>query len=407
MKGAQYHRVLRYYHHMFLTVPLPPITDDEVALLTNGITEVHDASDLMRAVALLVRQKMEIVMEDVLADMTRRLLYVMDRQWEMVEYSMALHRPMGGANGLGKSGDKVISEAELLNRHGIEFHAAESGLKNILSASFHNFARERAEHAHRQSLEDIRSLLRYVTWDMGRARKRVLNQGQSNQGFVSQIEIVGREHIQDSSKSAKEDTKTKRQSKKKAKSARRKPDKTQSISGSSDRIMARGGGAVGSGRKRSRRLNEKENGRNKGLQKDGNDVLTLYDENEQEDDMGDLIGGVMNRGKPNDSDDENNATGNQSMIISSQSSPLFSGDDEVLSVLLATVSSTLAPKSDVQAGHTQAAIENLVSYVTDRMRMDMSRIIRSKFNTFFLLAFHESLGSYLSKELNAYLTSLE
>lgn len=393
---------------MFLTVPLPPITDDEVALLTNGITEVHDASDLMRAVALLVRQKMEIVMEDVLADMTRRLLYVLDRQWEMVEYSMALHRPMGGANGLGKSGDKVLSEAELLNRHGIQYNAAETDLKNVLSTAFHNFAREKAELAHRQSLEDVRSLLRYVTWDMGRARKRVPNQNNNSQGFVSKIEIVGREPppIQ----STKEETDNDRQhSRKKDKNARQKKKMTKSVtmSGSSERIMARGGGAVGSGRKRSRRWNDKEKSQDQGLQKDSATTSMSYSQNDGEDDMGDLIGGVMDRGKPDDSDEENNGSINQPMVISSQTSPLFSGDDEVLSVLLATVSSTLAPKSDVQAGHTQTAIESLVHYVTDRMRMDMSRMIRSKFNSFFLLAFYEDLGPYLNKELNAYLSSIE
>lgn len=393
---------------MFLTVPLPPITDDEVALLTNGITEVHDASDLMRAVALLVRQKMEIVMEDVLADMTRRLLYVLDRQWEMVEYSMALHRPMGGANGLGKSSDKVLSEAELLNRHGIQYNAAETDLKNVLSTAFHNFAREKAELAHRQSLEDVRSLLRYVTWDMGRARKRVPDQNNNSQGFVSKIEIVGREPppIQ----STKEETDNDRQhSRKKDKNARQKKKMTKSVtmSGSSERIMARGGGAVGSGRKRSRRWSDKEKSQDQGLQKDSATTSMSYSENDGEDDMGDLIGGVMDRGKPDDSDEENNGSINQPMVISSQTSPLFSGDDEVLSVLLATVSSTLAPKSDVQAGHTQTAIESLVHYVTDRMRMDMSRMIRSKFNSFFLLAFYEDLGPYLNKELNAYLSSIE
>ncbi|KAL7519168.1 hypothetical protein ACHAWX_003961 [Stephanocyclus meneghinianus] len=394
--GAQYHRVLRYYHHMFLTVPLPPITDDEVALLTNGITEVHDASDLMRAVALLVRQKMEIVMEDVLADMTRRILYVLDRQWEMVEYSMALHRPMGGANGLGKSGDKVLSEADLLRRHGIEYSTAESGLKNVLSTGFHNFARERAAMAHRQSLEDMRSLLRYVTWDMGRARKRVPNQGRKDQGFVSQIEIVGGEAF-NIDESAQGHTDNRRPAKK-SKKHRKKKDRSQSASGSSERIRARGGGAVGSERKRSRRWNEKGTNRSQRPQEGKGQDL--------EDDMGDLIGGVMNRGNL-DSVDDDNASVNQSMIISSKSSPIFSGDDEVMSVLLATVSSTLAPKSDIQAGHTQAAIDNLVSYVTDRMRMDMSRMIRSKFNTFFLLAFYEDLGPYLSRELDAHLSSLE
>jgi hypothetical protein len=129
--------------------------------------------------------------------------------------------------------------------------------------------------------------------------------------------------------------------------------------------------------------------------------------------MGDLIGGVMDRGK-SDSDDDvredsnSKGTANQSsLVVSSQTSPLFSGDDEVLNVLLDTVSSTMIPKSDVQANHTQAALESLVSYVTDRMRMDMSRMIRSKFNTFFLLAFYEDLGPYLRRELDTYLSTLE
>ena len=79
-------------------------------------------------------------MEDVLSDMTKRLLYVLDRQWEMVEYSMALHRPTGGAGKLG--GDKVFNEAK-------QYNAAESGLKHVLATGFHKFARKRGEMAHR------------------------------------------------------------------------------------------------------------------------------------------------------------------------------------------------------------------------------------------------------------------
>mmetsp|Transcript_35930 Transcript_35930/g.63038 ORF Transcript_35930/g.63038 Transcript_35930/m.63038 type:complete len:109 (+) Transcript_35930:3-329(+) len=73
------------------------------------------------------------------------------------------------------------------------------------------------------------------------------------------------------------------------------------------------------------------------------------------------------------------------LVVSSKTSPSFSGDDGVLNILLDTVvSSTLVPKSYTQAGHhTHAAIESLVSYVTDRIRMDLSRMIRSKFNSFF------------------------
>ena len=82
---------------------------------------------------------------------------------------------------------------------------------------------------------------------------------------------------------------------------------------------------------------------------------------------------------------------------------MFSGDDDVLNLLLDTVSSTLVPKSDDQAGCTRAAIERLASYVSDKMRLDISRMVRGKFNAFFLLAFYEDLGTYLTRELDAYL----
>jgi len=415
--GAQYHRVLRYYHHLFLTVTLPPITQDEVALLTNGITEVHDASDLLRAVALLVRQKMETVMEDVLADMTRRLLYVMDRQWEMVDYSMSLHRPMGGGanTGLGSSGfERVAKEADLYQKHGAEYTSAVSDLKNVLAAGFHKFAEERAAEAHDKSLEDVRSLLRYVTWDMGRAREssRVVGdqgRGRNQEGFVSQVEIVSGEssaesghaesnngQVEDDSRRTKKSNGSKSKKKKKKK---HKNDENAMSDHSNKRMVARGGDDS----MRGKRMNESHNGRWKLRNKAGG---AMYDEREErEEDMGDLIGGVMNRGQLDSEYDGDVGGGNPSasMAVSSKESPMFSGDDQVLNVLLDTVvASTDVSRSETT---TQAAIESLVSYVTDRMRMDLSRIVRSKFNTFFLLAFYEELGPYLRKELDAYLVT--
>ncbi|KAL7465774.1 hypothetical protein ACHAXS_006096 [Conticribra weissflogii] len=378
--GAQYHRVLRYYHHLFLTVPLPPITDNEVALLTNGITEVHDASDLMRAVALLVRHKMELVMEDVLEDMTRRVLYVLDRQWEMVQYSMTLHRPVGG-HGLSKVGEKSLTELEFRKRHWAEYNALERDLTNVLTNAFHKFAEEKAADAYAKCVEDVRSLLRYVTWDMGRARKRDTGTKRNEDAFQSQIEIV------------RTGTTVKKGKKDQNASSMNNGSDIQSVP--SEFLHARGG-AVGSGRTGKRRGNNNRlRSHNKSDERLNND-----------EDMGDLIGGVMNRGKEDD-DTAGNGYGSTSLVVSSRTSPMFSGDDEVLTVLLDTVSSTLVPKSELQASRTQAAITNLVSYVTDRMRMDMSRMIRGKFNTFFLLAFHEELGTYLRKELEDYLSSLQ
>ena len=147
-------------------------------------------------------------------------------------------------------------------------------------------------------------------------------------------------------------------------------------------MIARGGAAIGSGRKRSQ------------LRKDQSDdnasiASTSADQKVEED-------------VEFDEEDDSKST---SLVLTSQTSPMFSGDDEVLSLLLDSLSSTLAIKSETQAGQTQAAIENLTAYITDRMRLDLSSMIRSKFNTFFLLPFYEDLGIYLRRELDSYLAS--
>ena len=386
--GAQYHRVLRYYHHLFLTAPLPQITDDEVALLSNSITDIHDASDLMRAVALLVQQKLELVMEDILADMTRRLLYVMGRQWELVEYSMTLHRPIGAAGtGFGKSGDKLRRESKLYSRYGPEFTKAEKDLMNVLSIAFHKFAQERATDAHRKSAEDIKALLRYVTWDMGRARTRNTNAAYQNSkgGYVTEIQIVRDdtplpdEIPNESSDDAVESANSRSNS-----SRKRKQTKKSAYSDSTKRRMiARGGAAIGSGRKRSQ--------------------LKIDDDNET---ITSIRADQENAQVEEDEEYEDDSTPT-SLVLTSQTSPMFSGDDEVLTLLFDTLSTTLIPKSESQGRQTQTAIEELTAYITDRMRLDLSRMIRSKFNTFFLLPFFEDLGIYLRRELNSYLASLD
>ena len=92
---------------------------------------------------------------------------------------------------------------------------------------------------------------------------------------------------------------------------------------------------------------------------------------------------------------------------------------QVLNILLDTLSSSLiTTKSDTTIvgqssssssnnnnNITQTAIENLVSYICDRMRMDISSIVRSKFNTFFLLAFYEDLAAHFRREADEYLAA--
>ncbi|KAL7500495.1 hypothetical protein ACHAWT_010464 [Skeletonema menzelii] len=384
--GAQYHRVLRYYHHLLLTAPLPQITDDEVALLSNSITDVHDASDLMRAVALLVQQKLELVMEDILADMTRRLLYVMERQWELVEYSMTLHRPMGAAgNVFGKSGDKSRRESKLYSRYGPEFTTAEKDLMSVLSVAFHKFAQERATDAHKKSAEDIKALLRYVTWDMGRARTRNRNGEYQNSkgGYVTEIQIV-REDPPVRDDMPNEPLVGVAESTSNRSSRNRKQKKKSAYSDSTKRRMiARGGAAIGSGRKKSQLIRDDDNETVASIRADQENAQAEEDQEYEDDSV------------------------STSLVLTSQTSPMFSGDDEVLALLFDTLSTTLLPKSESQGRQTQTAIEELTAYITDRMRLDLSGMIRSKFNTFFLLPFYEDLGIYLRRELDSYLASLE
>jgi hypothetical protein len=385
--GAQYHRVLRYYHHLLLTAPLPRITDDEVALLTNSITDVHDASDLMRAVALLVQQKLELVMEDILADMTRRLLYVMERQWELVEYSMTLHRPMGAAGTIfGKSGDKSRRESKLYSRYGPEFTTAEKDLMSVLSIAFHKFAQERANDAHRKSAEDVKALLRYVTWDMGRARTRKQNSEYQNSkgGYVTEVQIVREDPPVPDEILPNEPSDEVAEMITNNQSSRKRKQKKKSVYSDSTkrRMIARGGAAIGSGRKRSQLIRDDDSETVKSIRGDQENALEEEEEEYEEDTV-------------------------TSLVLTSQTSPMFSGDDEVLALLFDTFSTTLLPKSETQGRQTQVAIEELTAYITDRMRLDLSGMIRSKFNTFFLLPFYEDLGIYLRRELDSYLASLD
>ena len=358
--GAQYHRSIRYYHHLFLTSPIPPITQNEIALLTNGMNEVHDASDLLRAVVLLVQQKLQITMEDILLDMTRRLVYIMNRQWKLVEYTMSIHRPYGKKMGISDAALSSSSEvSSLYNKFGNEYTTAERNFKELMEVAYHKFVKFKAADAYTKSLEDIQSLLRYVTWDMGRPRKRGrdrYNKDRKNgsiireDDFDSQVEIVREDHEHYLS-SADDSTITKQQSQDKNKKSllRQRKDKTNdttpqvSRGRQSNRFVARGGATIGTGplgRKRSKLRDNNNNNmisnRNTSSSRGGEqsnnrrDNASSSSRNSYATDEGDLVGGVLNRGDLDDDDDENDASSyTTSLVVPSKSSPMFSEDDEV------------------------------------------------------------------------------
>ena len=355
--GAQYHRSIRYYHHLFLTSPIPPITQNEIALLTNGMNEVHDASDLLRAVVLLVQQKLQITMEDILLDMTRRLVYIMNRQWKLVEYTMSIHRPYGKKMGISDATLSSSSEvSSLYNKFGNEYTTAERNFKELMEVAYHKFVKFKAADAYTKSLEDIQSLLRYVTWDMGRPRKRGrdrYNKDRKNgsiiqeDDFDSHVEIVAVDSTITKQQQQSQDKNTKSilQQKKRQKRKDKTNDTTPQVSRGrqSNRFVARGGATIGTGplgRKRSKLRDNNNNNmisnRNSSSSRGGEqsnnrrDKASSSSRNSYATDEGDLVGGVLNRGDLDDDDDENDASSyTTSLVVPLKSSPIFSEDDEV------------------------------------------------------------------------------
>lgn len=154
---------------------------------------------------------------------------------------------------------------------------------------------------------------------------------------------------------------------------------------------------------------------------DGNDEMN-------EEDLGDLVGGVLSRGAV---DEERG--GQSPGALAARESPSngqFSSevvedgddnyklsrtqgmeDDEMLSILLrAAAVAASSNKGGVASSfetQTRAAMGALVRFVTDAWRRDLLSLIVGKFNSFCLLGFHSEFGSFLRQEVEKKLAELE
>ena len=121
------------------------------------------------------------------------------------------------------------------------------------------------------------------------------------------------------------------------------------------------------------------------------------DEDEENDDeLGDLVGGVLDRGK------DASALPQPKAMIDSET-------DKLLMQVIKSVQET-APMSYItntasatSLQFTNAAVNTLVQHVTTRWRLEISRIVTTKFNAFCLVAFHDEFGTFLRKEMDEYL----
>ena len=150
------------------------------------------------------------------------------------------------------------------------------------------------------------------------------------------------------------------------------------------------------------------------------DVSAYYDLNElyglddefdgdgemNDEDMGDLVGGVLSRGAV---DDEGAVHSSGSLAVESPLESQLSSktnedgdagynklsrnqemeEDEMLSILLrAAAVAASSNKGGMGESQTRAAMQALVQFVTDRWRRDLIGLIVGKFNSFCLLGFH-------------------
>ncbi len=123
------------------------------------------------------------------------------------------------------------------------------------------------------------------------------------------------------------------------------------------------------------------------------------DEEDYDDDMGDLVGGVLNRGK----DSPNNV-----VLSSTNRKDDTSIDPETQELLLEIMHAVRNANPIIaSAGHTEtqtyAAVNTLVQHVTYQWRLEIARMISTKFNSFCLVAFHDEFGTFLRKEMNEYI----
>ena len=171
------------------------------------------------------------------------------------------------------------------------------------------------------------------------------------------------------------------------------------------------------------------------------DVSAYYDLNElyglddefdgdgeiNDEDMGDLVGGVLSRGAV---DDEGGVHSSDPSVVESPLESQLSfevneddddnhkpsrnqemEDDEMLSILLraaaVAASSNKGALGESFQTQTRAAMQALVQFVTDRWRRELCGLIIGKFNSFCLLGFHSEFGAYLRKEFELKLVELE
>ena len=419
-----------------LTLPLPEITEEDLSLLLTASGSAgsgshgaagHDGPDLLRTAAILCRTKMEGLVRFALDELAGRVEYILrDRTWECIKYS-ALVRPASEAGtGATKYGSGMNRRGSSRSDIGDETAAyryadLEEIFKEVAKKAFIEFVKKKISVAAQLGWTDTLALLRYVSWDLTVPKPKRKSRSSSGKrygqssadikpirggargeaGLYPNEESIAMEEAQ------RNERKTSRY---RATTVRPvKPSQRQKTRERRAKVAA----------EKAAKLKEEEEEANRGFFSkvrlfrrtkrdenspyyDLNDLYGFDDEvdgnNEMDDkDLGDLVGGVLSRGAVDDESPGSSGATESSFNDQLSSDVAEDGDnnyklsrtqdmedDEMLSILLraATVaaSSNKGGLASSFESQTRAAMGALVQFVTDAWRRDLISLIVGKFN---------------------------
>jgi len=177
--GAQYHRTLSSFHAYIHNIPIDQSTSDEIALLLHGIPDAsNDGVNILRSVAKLSSRKMELIMDDILIEMAKRVEFVLMRMWDVVEYAQLVRENVGfiptpveiDAPLFGKMRQpaaKYWVRGHAVRQDGDgDLAEVEKDLILFVKERYRLFVKQRCELCYRMLKEDLMAMFRFVSWDL-------------------------------------------------------------------------------------------------------------------------------------------------------------------------------------------------------------------------------------------------
>lgn len=139
--GAQYHRAMKEFTIAARHMRTPVVTEDEIANAA-GMGDVHDGANFMRAACVIAVEKAQSTFDPMLEALRERVVHIMRRLYPVVQHMLR----QGGAAILQETHTKPFQQ--------------------MVRRIYDKFIDEQIKIALEKCRDDLRSMTRYITWDM-------------------------------------------------------------------------------------------------------------------------------------------------------------------------------------------------------------------------------------------------